>query len=116
MFRVENGSVVVELGGMPYYFNSVGNTVLTDLRLGVSSTADVEEEKMAFSVTETEVPSGDVHEPTDGGKDEPADNGWIIIVCVVAAVVVGGGAAVVTVVVVKKKQAGKTSGKDGQDE
>lgn len=114
VFRVENGSVVVELGGMPYYFNSVGNTVLTDLRLGVSSTADVEEEKMAFSVTETEVPSGDVHEPTDGGKDEPADNGWIIIVCVVAAVVVIG--AVAAVVIVRKKKAGKTSGKDGQDE
>ena len=114
VFRVENGSVVVELGGMPYYFNSVGNTVLTDLRLGVSSTADVEEEKMAFSVTETEVPSGDVHEPTDGGKDEPADNGWIIIVCVVAAVVVAG--VVAAVVIVRKKKAGKTSGKDGQDE
>ena len=114
VFRVENGSVVVELGGMPYYFNSVGNTVLTDLRLGVSSTADVEEEKMAFSVTETEVPSGDVHEPTDGGKDEPADNGWIIIVCVVAAVVVIG--AVAAVVIVRKKKAGKTSDKNGQDE
>ncbi len=114
VFRVENGSVVVELGGMPYYFNSVGNTVLTDLRLGVSSTADVEEEKMAFSVTETEVPSGDVHEPTDGGKDEPADNGWIIIVCVVAAVVVIG--VVVAVVIVKKKKAGKPSDNGGNNE
>ena len=109
VFRVENGSVVVELGDMSYYFNGIGNTVLTDLRLGVSSTADVEEEKMAFSITETEVPSGDVDEPTDDGKDEPADNGWIIAVCVVAGVVVIGG-VIAAVIIIKKKKANKSSG------
>ncbi len=113
VFRVENGSVVVELGDMSYYFNGIGNTVLTDLRLGVSSTANVEEEKMAFSITETEVPSGDVDkpmdDPTDDGKEEPADNGWIIAVCVVAGVVVIGG-VIAAVIIIKKKKANKSSG------
>lgn len=109
-FRYEGNSLIVTLNDAEYYFNGIGNTVLTDLRMGVSATADVGDAQNAFSIR-----------VKDGGSapsepSEPEDSTWIIIVCVVAAVVVGGGAAVVTVVVVKKKQAGKTSGKDGQDE
>lgn len=106
-FRYEGNSLIVTLNDAEYYFNGIGNTVLTDLRMGVSATADVGGEQNAFSIS-----------VKDGGSapSEPGDSTWIIIVCVVAAVVVIGAVAVVTVVVVKKKQAGKTSGKDGQDE
>ncbi len=109
-FRYEGNSLIVTLNDAEYYFNGIGNTVLTDLRMGVSTTVDVGDAQNAFSIR-----------VKDGGSapsepSEPEDSTWIIIVCVVAAVVVGGGGAVVTVVVVKKKQAGKTSGKDGQDE
>lgn len=104
-FRYEGNSLIVTLNDAEYYFNGIGNTVLTDLRMGVSATADVGNEQNAFSIR-----------VKDGGSapSEPGDSTWIIIVCVVAAVVVIG--AVAAVVIVRKKKAGKTSGKDGQDE
>ena len=107
-FRYEGNSLIVTLNDAEYYFNGIGNTVLTDLRMGVSTTADVGDAQNAFSIRVKDggsVPS----EPS-----EPEDSTWIIIVCVVAAVVVIG--AVAAVVIVRKKKAGKTSGKDGQDE
>ena len=108
-FRYEGNSLIVTLNDTEYSFlNGIGNTVLTDLRMGVSATADVGDEQNAFSIR-----------VKDGGSapsepSEPGDSTWIIIVCVVAAVVVIG--AVAAVVIVRKKKAGKTSGKDGQDE
>lgn len=108
-FRYEGNSLIVTLNDTEYSFlNGIGNTVLTDLRMGVSATADVGGEQNAFSIG-----------VKDGGSapsepSEPEDSTWIIIVCVVAAVVVIG--AVAAVVIVRKKKAGKTSGKDGQDE
>lgn len=107
-FRYEGNQLIVTLNDAEYYFNGIGNTVLTDLRMGVSATADVGGEQNAFSIG-----------VKDGGSapsepSEPEDSTWIIIVCVVAAVVVIG--AVAAVVIVRKKKAGKTSGKDGQDE
>ena len=107
-FRYEGNQLIVTLNDAEYYFNGIGNTVLTDLRMGVSATADVGGEQNAFSIG-----------VKDGGSapsepSEPEDSTWIIIVCVVAAVVVAG--VVAAVVIVRKKKAGKTSGKDGQDE
>lgn len=105
-FRYEGNSLIVTLNDTEYSFlNGIGNTVLTDLRMGVSATADVGDAQNAFSIR-----------VKDGGSapSEPGDSTWIIIVCVVAAVVVAG--AVAAVVIVRKKKAGKTSGKDGQDE
>lgn len=108
-FRYEGNSLIVTLNDAEYSFlNGIGNTVLTDLRMGVSATADVGNEQNAFSIGVKEeggVPS----EPS-----EPGDSTWIIIVCVVAAVVVAG--VVAAVVIMKKKKAGKTSDQDGQDE
>lgn len=108
-FRYEGNSLIVTLNDTEYSFlNGIGNTVLTDLRMGVSATADVGGEQNAFSIG-----------VKDGGSapsepSEPEDSTWIIIVCVVAAVVVIG--AVAAVVIVRKKKAGKTSDKNGQDE
>lgn len=107
-FRYEGNQLIVTLNDAEYYFNGIGNTVLTDLRMGVSATADVGGEQNAFSIGVKDGGSA----PSD--PSEPEDSTWIIIVCVVAAVVVIG--AVVAVVIVRKKKAGKTSGKDGQDE
>ena len=108
-FRYEGNSLIVTLNDMEYSFlKGIGNTVLTDLRMGVSATADVGGEQNAFSIRVKDGGSA----PSD--PSEPGDSTWIIIVCVVAAVVVIG--AVAAVVIVRKKKAGKTSGKDGQDE
>lgn len=107
-FRYEGNQLIVTLNDAEYYFNGIGNTVLTDLRMGVSATADVGGEQNAFSIG-VKNGGGAPSEPS-----EPEDSTWIIIVCVVAAVVVIG--AVAAVVIVRKKKAGKTSGKDGQDE
>lgn len=106
-FRYEGNQLIVTLNDAEYYFNGIGNTVLTDLRMGVSATADVGGEQNAFSIG-VKNGGGAPSEPS-----EPEDSTWIIIVCVVAAVVVIGAVAVVTVVVVKKK---KASDKNGQDE
>lgn len=108
-FRYEGNSLIVTLNDMEYSFlKGIGNTVLTDLRMGVSATADVGGEQNAFSIRVKDGGSA----PSD--PSEPEDSTWIIIVCVVAAVVVIG--AVAAVVIVRKKKAGKTSGKNGQDE
>ncbi len=108
-FRYEGNSLIVTLNDMEYSFlKGIGNTVLTDLRMGVSATADVGGEQNAFSIRVKDGGSA----PSD--PSEPGDSTWIIIVCVVAAVVVIG--AVAAVVIVRKKKAGKTSDKDGQDE
>lgn len=107
-FRYEGNQLIVTLNDAEYYFNGIGNTVLTDLRMGVSATADVGGEQNAFSIRVKDGGSA----PSD--PSEPEDSTWIIIVCVVAAVVVIG--AVAAVVIVRKKKAGKTSGKNGQDE
>lgn len=108
-FRYEGNSLIVTLNDTEYSFlNGIGNTVLTDLRMGVSATADVGDAQNAFSIRVKDGGSA----PSD--PSEPEDSTWIIIVCVVAGVVVIG--AVAAVVIVRKKKAGKTSGKDGQDE
>ena len=108
-FRYEGNSLIVTLNDTEYSFlNGIGNTVLTDLRMGVSATADVGDAQNAFSIRVKDGGSA----PSD--PSEPEDSTWIIIVCVVAAVVVAG--VVAAVVIVRKKKAGKTSGKDGQDE
>ena len=109
-FRYEGNSLIVTLNDTECSFlNGIGNTVLTDLRMGVSATADVGDEQNAFSIR-----------VKDGGSapsepSEPGDSTWIIAVCVVAGVVVIGG-VIAAVIIIKKKKAGKTSGKDGQDE
>ena len=108
-FRYEGNSLIVTLNDTEYSFlNGIGNTVLTDLRMGVSATADVGRAQNAFSIRVKDGGSA----PSDPSETE--DSTWIIIVCVVAAVVVAG--VVAAVVIVRKKKAGKTSGKDGQDE
>lgn len=107
--RYENNSLIVALNGVDNYFNGIGDTVLTDLRMGVSTTADVEGVQNAFTVSVKETGG-----TSDVDKPDQTDNTWIIVVCVVAAVVVIG--VVVAVVIVRKKKAGKPSDNGGNNE
>lgn len=105
-FRYENNSLVASLNGTDYYFNGIGNTVLTDLRMGVSTTADVNGEQNAFSIKEKTAGEDPVNpsEPVKTGC-----GGSLSFGSVIGAFVLLAGAAAVTV---KKKKKDKASGQD----
>lgn len=105
-FRYENNSLVASLNGTDYYFNGIGNTVLTDLRMGVSTTADVNGEQNAFSIKEKTEGEDPVNpsEPVKTGC-----GGSLSFGSVIGAFVLLAGAAVV---ISKKKKTDKASGQD----
>ena len=105
-FRYENNSLVAILNGTDYYFNGIGNTVLTDLRMGVSTTADVNGEQNAFSIKEKAAGEDPVN-PSE--PDKTGCGGSLSFGSVIGAFVLLAGAAVVTV---KKKKKDKASGQD----
>ena len=105
-FRYENNSLVASLNGTDYYFNGIGNTVLTDLRMGVSTTADVNGEQNAFSIKEKIAGEDPVNPPE---PDKTGCGGSLSFGSVIGAFVLLAGAAVVTV---KKKKKDKASGQD----
>lgn len=102
-FRYENNQLIVTLNDMEYYFNGIGNTVLTDLRLGVSTTADVNGAQNAFSIVEG-VSGDEPSEPVKTGCGGSLAFGSVIGACVLLA----GAAAVIA----KKKKTDKASGQD----
>lgn len=102
-FRYENNQLIVTLNDMEYYFNGIGNTVLTDLRLGVSTTADVDGAQNAFSIVEG-VSGDEPSEPVKTGCGGSLAFGSVIGACVLLA----GAAAVIA----KKKKTDKASGQD----
>lgn len=105
-FRYENNSLVASLNGTDYYFNGIGNTVLTDLRMGVSTTADVNGEQNAFSIKEKTEGEDPVNpsEPVKTGC-----GGSLTFGSVIGAFVLLAGAAVV---ISKKEKKDKASGQD----
>ena len=105
-FRYENNSLVAILNGTDYYFNGIGNTVLTDLRMGVSTTADVNGEQNAFSIKEKTAGEDPVN-PSE--PDKTGCGGSLSFGSVIGAFVLLAGAAVV---ISKKKKKDKASGQD----
>ena len=105
-FRYENNSLVASLNGTDYYFNGIGNTVLTDLRMGVSTTADVNGEQNAFSIKEKTAGEDPVN-PSE--PDKTGCGGSLSFGSVIGAFVLLAGAAVV---ISKKKKTDKASGQD----
>lgn len=105
-FRYENNSLVAILNGTDYYFNGIGNTVLTDLRMGVSTTADVNGEQNAFSIKEKTAGEDPVN-PSE--PDKTGCGGSLSFGSVIGAFVLLAGAAVV---ISKKEKKDKASGQD----
>ena len=105
-FRYENNSLVASLNGTDYYFNGIGNTVLTDLRMGVSTTADVNGEQNAFSIKEKTAGEDPVN-PSE--PDKTGCSGSLTFGSVIGALVLLAGAAVV---ISKKEKKDKASGQD----